>query len=446
MATLIFLGIAALVALAAFALAVAWVRRYPPVGVVLVALILIPLWELQYPPPIVTFSGLSVYPADLITLVLFAVGALEFAQLRANLGGWLAPWVLFGVCIAVSLFLGVAAFGPGTAINAARVFLYFFFAMTWALAVRPDRLRLHTVSLVLGWALVLVALYHGFSYGFGGPASSTAISNGFVQSGRVLIGTQAMVLLLCAATVFLGRSRLGKVRSQFSAISSLVFGGVVLIAQHRSVWISCAVGMVAVFIWSGRKEARRRAFVLLAIGAWLALVGWAFGFLDGSEWVGEASSTKTYDWRTSGWRALITQAIARGPFNVVFGDPFGGSASLRQVGTGQMTSVSAHNWYLDLFLNLGVIGLITLLLIFVAALAKSRPLPSIWTFSLAAIAAYSWAYSVEWYLAPWFGAAVTMSLRRVGTVEGSFPKPADPVAGDRGSADRYAAVSGPAHR
>jgi hypothetical protein len=411
MAELILLGTAALVALVAFAIAVAWVRNYPPIGVVLVALLLIPLWELQYPPPIVTFSGLSVYPADLITLVLFAVGALEVAQLRANLGGWLAPWVLFGVCIAVSLFLGVAAFGPGTAINAARVLLYFFFAMTWALAVRPDRLKLHTVSLILGWALVLVAMYHGFRYGFGGPASATSIGDGIVQSGRVLIGTQAMALLLCAATVFLEPSRLGKDRSQFSAISSLVFVAVVLIAQHRSVWISCALGMVAVFIWSGRKQAQRRAFALLAFGAWLALVGWTVGILDGSEWVGEATNANTYDWRTSGWHFLITQAMTRGPVAVVFGDPFGGTALLRRVGSGQMTSVSAHNWYVDVFLSLGIIGLMSLLLILFAALGKSRAFPSIWTFSLAAIVAYSWAYSVEWYLAPWIGAAITASLQ-----------------------------------
>ncbi len=422
MAALMFLSIVALAALVMFALAVAWVRRYPSIGLGLVCLFIVTLWERQYPPPILTLSTLNIYPADLITLVLFAVGVLELTQLRANLGGWFVPWVLFGVCIAVSLLVGVAAFGPGTAVNEARGLLYFFFAMTWALAVRPDRLSLHTFSLVLGWALVLVALYHGVRFGFGSAGSFATAGDGSIRNGRVLIASQALALLLCAATTFLGSSGAVKVRSQFSGGSSLVFGAVAVIAQHRSVWGAGAVGILTVLIWSRRRRARQQGFVLLMLGVWVALVGWSSGILEGSEVLESASSRNTYDWRTAGWQGLISQAVARGPLTVVAGEPFGGSGFLRQMPTGELISVSAHNWYVDIFVSLGIIGLIALFPMLVSALVKSRALPSIWMFSLAATAAYGWAYSPDWFVAPWLGAAITLSLRGGRITDGSVAK------------------------
>ncbi len=411
MTALIFLGIVAFATLVAFGLAVAWVRRYPPAGVGLICLVLLTLWELRRPVPIVTLSGLNVYAADLVVLVLGVAGALEVTQLRANLGGWLVPWALFGICIAVSLLVGITAFGPGSAVNAARSLLYFFGAMTWALAVRPDRLRLDTVSLFIGWALVLLALYHGVRFGFGGPGTVISVEYFGVQNGRVLIAAQAMALLLCSATLLLGTTGSAKGRSQFSVFSSLVFGGVAVIAQHRSVWAAATLGVAAVWLWSPRRRARKKAFILLVLATWVGLIGWLSGALVGSDWFASVSSGDTYDWRTSSWQNLISQAIARGPFTVLFGDAFGSGAFLRQIPNGAWTTVSSHNWYVEIFVSLGVIGLVALFPMVVSALVKSRALPAIWTFLLAAVATYGWAYFVPWYLAPWLGAAITMSLQ-----------------------------------
>lgn len=427
MAALILFSTAALAlaALAMFALLVALVRRHPPVGLGLICLLLLPLWETPHLPPILTLSTLNIYPSDLATLVFFVVGVLEVKQLRANLQGWLVSWVFFGVCIAVSLLVGVASYGPGTAVNAARDLMYFFFAMTWALAVRPDRLSLRSFSLVLGWALVFVALYHGIRYGLGGATSIVSAGDGVFRTGRVLIAAQAMALLLCAATVFLGPSGSGKFRSQFSAFSSFIFGGVVVIAQHRSVWAAGALGMLAVLIWS--RPRRAQVFVLLVLGTWVALVGWSSGFLAGSDLAESALDRNTYSWRTLGWQILISEAVARGPWAVFAGDPFGGSAFLRQMPTGGLISTTSHNWYVDIFVSLGILGLMALFPMLVYAGVKSRALPSIWMFTFAAIAVLGWSYSVDWYFAPWLGAAITLSLRGARITEGSTAK-LDPLS------------------
>jgi hypothetical protein len=411
MAGLVYFSIVALAALVFFALGVAIVRRHPPVGIGLVGLILVTIWELPDLPPIIVVSGLSVYPADAVTLLLLVVAVLEASQLKENMRGWLVPWMFFGALIAASLLRGVAAFGLGIAVNESRMVVYFFLAMTWALAVRPDRLKLRTVSLVLGWALVLVAAYHGVVYGVHGAVSAVSIDGDLVQTGRVLVGPQAMALLLCAGTVFLSPSSTARVRRQFDALSSVAFLGIVVIAQHRSVWAAGALGMITVLIWSGRREARNRVVVFLVAGAWLGLVGWISGILDslGSGLFESASDLRTYAWRTSSWQYLIADAVAKGPEAVFVGEPFG-TGYLRQIYTGTWATNSAHNWYVTVFVRFGILGLTTLTGMLMAAFVKSRSRPALCTFVLVAVATYGWAYQFDWFLAPWLGAALTVSL------------------------------------
>ena len=424
MTALIFLSLFGIAALFMLVLAVAFVRHYPPAGIGLACLVLILLWEVPYPPPIVELSGLNIYPADAATLVLMTVGVLELPQLRANLRGFIFPWFFFGATIAVSLISGIVEFGIGTAVNEARGLVYFFFAMTWALAVRPDRLRLRDVSMVLGWSLVLVALYHGVKHGIGSPSSWVSVGDGELQTGRLLVASQGAALLLCGAVVFLGLPGSVKVHRQFSALSSIVFLGVAVLAQHRSVWAAGALGMVAVLILTGTGQARHRVFILTGASIWLVLLGWSAGFLDGmgAELL-ELTDTRTYNWRTASWQVLISEAIANGPATILVGQPFG-SGYLRQLDTGKWTSVTAHSWYVTVFLRLGIVGLVAYLAILIPALMKSRAKGSVWTFIIVAVSVYSWSYMVDWYLAPWLGAAVTVSLGSGGITQEPISKSA----------------------
>lgn len=426
MAALAFSSITALAALVGFAMAVALVRRFPPIGIALIALIVIPLWDRPalFRSPIVSLSGASFYIADMVAIVLFAAGLLQLSQLRANLRAWFVPWTLFGAFIAVALIRAVLSDGPASGFNSARMLLFFFWAMTWVMGVRPDRLRLSTGSLVLGWVLVVVALYHGVKYGFGGANSlSIRFDDGYGQTGRVLVAPQSLILLLCAAILILGRSRSGKSGPPFYLISALVFAGIVVIAQHRSVWAAGVAGSIAVMIWSARTRARKQLFVQLALGGGVLLVAGSFGLLSESAIAGSASDRQTMEWRSTGWRILISEAVARGPVSIVFGEP-SASTFYRELNTRQFTSVSAHNWYLDILLYVGALGALLLVAVLVSALVKSREVSAAWTFVLAAVAAYGLGYSVEWYVAPWLGAAIVGSLGvgRIAETTGTPPR------------------------
>lgn len=405
-------GVLALAAFVSFALAVGLVQRYPLAAMGLVALVIVPLWEVPVTAALFAFAGVNVTATDVITLILFVVGVLEFKQLRINLQGWLIPWLSLGVLIALSLLRGVAAYGLEQAANEARGFVWVYFAMTWALATRPDRLKLHTVSLVLGWMLVLVALYHLVEHGLGSPTTVVLRADGSWGPNRILVAAQAEALLLCAGTVFLRTVNSGKGRPGLVG-SSLVFLSIVLISQHRSVWIAAVVGMTAVLLISAsagraRARARSRAFALLAAGASLAFVGWVLGSA-GNQAIGSVANSATFDWRTSGWQALVSDAIARGPVVVAIGDPFGGGF-LRTIGH-DTTGVQPHNWYVGMFLRLGIIGVMVFAGMLAAAVWKSRARSSEWMFLLVAVAVYATAWAVDWFLTPWLAAAMVVSLR-----------------------------------
>lgn len=410
MKQLLFLLVFAPVAAVAFAMAVTLVRRNPLVGLGSAGLIVLFLWHVPNPPAIVTLSGLAVYPADVITVVLFTVGLLEVAQLRVNLRGWILLWWLFGLLIVLAMLRGISAFGPASAVNEARSLLYFFFTMTWVLATQPSRLRLPVFSLVLGWALVLVALYNAVTHGIG-YASSSVVLNGEMRTGRILISSQALVLLLCAGTVFLGTASPPGPARQRSVISAIVFLAVVVVTQHRSVWIATALAMAAVLVSSRRGRARSQIFVFLVVGTWFALLGWSFGFFESvsSELVDSALSTRTLDWRTNSWRSLVSQAFDNGLAVVIGGEPFG-SGFFRRIGGRGWSTGAAHNWYVAVFLRLGLSGLIVLGVILGAAFVRSRSVSAEWMFSLVAVGVYGFTYTVEWFMAPWLGAAVAVAL------------------------------------
>jgi hypothetical protein len=422
MVTLFGYGITAIAALILFAMAVALVKSKPNMGIMLAGLTVLPLWESSRPSPFVTISGLNVFPSDVITITLFAAGVLGFAQLRENLQGWLVPWSLFGTLVVASLIRGALMFGMGAAANESRTILWFFLAMTWALAVDPDRLRLHTASLILGWGLVAVAVYHGFRYGVGGASSWVYLADGTRKPARFLVADQALILLCSAGTVFLGPSGSEKVR-KWSAASAFVFMGVVVLAQNRSAWVAAGAGIVAVLIWSGQKQLRNRVLVTVVVTSWAVISVLLSGIVNpGSAFTRSASDFGTYEWRTLSWQTLVSEAIEKGPVAIATGEPFG-SGFLRKVGNGTWTTVGPHNWYVEIFLRLGIIGLILIVAMLIMAVAKSRATQPVWTFMPVAIAAFGWAYSVNWWVAPWLGAAMLASYRARRDTPANFETP-----------------------
>lgn len=314
--------------------------------------------ELADPLPAVELGGIAVNTEDVI-----------FALAMMVVLGWLlrgvalqAPQVLIALALVLVLFSilrGTPFFGFPAAVNEARETLYFigaallgsFAAVDAAARRRLMRGWLLLSSMlcaltVLRWLIVLTGLpFRGFWYEseFGGLRV-------LASNGGVVIAVGFVMLL---PRVLTGR-----------ALDSerLLAGGfavVVLLLQHRSVWAVLCIG-TALMVWEHRGQIDRR--LVAGVGMVCVLLGvLAVTVLDTGDIARQAStadaaSDRTWQWRVSGWTDLLETSGPAGPLEMAFGAPYGAGWE-RSVSAGFDVDVPPHNFYLEMLLRIGIVGL-----------------------------------------------------------------------------------------
>ncbi|MCB5291208.1 hypothetical protein BJQ90_00629 [Arthrobacter sp. SO3] len=383
-------------------------------------------------------GGYSIYLLDILSVALILVSVLNYRYLGHSIRSSRLLWAMLTLLFVAALARGIGSLGPNAAVNEARGFVTLASATLWALSLDWSSTRITGVvrkySLWLGWMLTLVATYHALRFGVGG-ASEFVDADGLDQTGRVLVSGQAMVLGLCA---IVSLHIWVETRRSFYLFSTLAFSAIVLVAQHRSVWIAIAAAWIAYALF-GQRHKRNMTLTVVIVAAWsVALVvasGVANGLLDQLQQSSE--NTSTYDARTWAWQYLIDEAINKGPETVLFGAPFGTGFG-RIEANGQYVTFQPHNIYVSIFLRLGVIGLVASALLVTGYLVKNLRERNNLAISLQiAIILYGWAYGPTWYF--FVFAAVSMvgvihfpasdnTSRAVPRAANSVPPPQSPSA------------------
>ncbi|MEU0217077.1 hypothetical protein ABZ281_19020 [Streptomyces sp. NPDC006265] len=336
--------------------------------------------------------GFAVLPSDLLAAcaVLVAVARLlqRGAPTRAELLLLLAVMCL----IAWSLQRGAGTFGLASAANDARVYFWQFFASALYVATAP--LHADRARVVVRLWLVTAAAYAALSLAGWANTGLHSVVDAATVGGQAydarpvparsaLVLAQSAVLLLCpwggnssasARTVEYGpggdrRGRKGRTtdggrRRILPALLCLVL---VVLLQHRTVWaiviVMAVVGWALVPARAGQRLACAAAALLSLCVVTLVFAAGMFGRV-GSVLAGSFLETQdensTFAWRVLGWQELL-----KGPKTLVewlLGSPFG-SGYDRWVG-GVVISVSPHDYYLHVLLRLGVVGLLTLLAVY----------------------------------------------------------------------------------
>jgi hypothetical protein len=325
-----------------------------------------------------------------------------------------------GALILVSLARGIAAVGVGTAVNDARQFLYVAGVMFWGYSqdwtTLASRARLLKFAVVSGWSLSGLAAFHIARYGLGGVSEFVTLSSG-LQTARPLVAAQALILTLSGLIVLGAAMRQRSGRLTCTGLVFVVFLG---LSQHRSVWLAALFAGVAAYVTVG-SPARRLLTRWVLLAGVLLLVPLIVG--PGGAVLGDLRSAVTdlgtYDARTFGWSSLIGRAWGEGPFTVFFGAPFGSGYERVEPGL-IVVSYNPHNWYVSIFLRLGVVGLVGYIAIIGAAIirgARERAGQSEWTAVLVGVSTYSWAYALDWHATVFLGVALAYCLRTAGSEE-----------------------------
>lgn len=408
-------------AVAAFAVLVTFMLGTPRVVLYGIGAFILIAWELPSTPAISSFGGISIYPEDVLfgamAIALAARSRQHVARLKGRPGAWLVVF-LFAF---MSLARGVGTFGVASAVNEFRATAYLIATTAWVLSYIDDdgfRRSFDRFLTALGWALVGLAVYHVSVRGLGSPDELVPLRGLTFQTSRPLVAGQAAVLAL------IGLARLVQKRP-WSAGAFLL---VAFLCQHRSVWAAMAGAFVLLAVASSPKVRARLAPALVLVPL-LTFVAWGVGLLGGLPTKIEyaLTSTGTIDGRTFAWTTLISRQNAMGFDSIMLGQPYG-SGFDRINALGNVESFAPHNWFVVLYLRLGLLATVLVAGMLGMALVRAmRARDDLLIAWMALLIVYCVPYNLTWYMAPFLAWGLSArSVHGVGVDQEAFER--EPVA------------------
>ena len=357
-------------AVAGAGILVAFSLRYVTFGAGLVMVVFLwRAWSIEPLPAIYDLSGINVYPEDIVfsVIALVATARLLHLGMRVYLRPPYLVWFFFGVLIMIAFFRGVVAYGPGAAGVEFRKFFYFFSGGLYFGSFSPLAVRINNLGkcwLCAAILLLLLVLIRWAMELLGLPVAEDWSSRG---SMRVLDAAEA--LFLAQALLICVYLRLGRGISPFLRSFAILLLPVLILLQHRTVWVALFVAFVAILWREGML--RKRLLMIISTGSVVMAVVMLLAFGDhGMEKLTDsATNLSTWEWRVSGWKALIGEHL-RNPLDVLIGKPFGAGYA-RVIGPyNNLVEVSPHNFYVELLLRVGLVGLLCLMSLYLILLRQ----------------------------------------------------------------------------
>jgi O-Antigen ligase len=345
------------------------VRRADVTAGLLIGSTLIDAFFARAVPSLTLPGDMRVGFTDIIaTLVLGAALARLLRMRRLNTyQRWL---ILFMVLLVLSLLRGVIAFGVQTSVNAFRLIEFWIAAALYFATLRPSPLVYNRIAKVWVWmtvplmAIVLarwMAVFTGVDVGvpreqFGADAAIRVLDGPYT-----FFLAQGFILTL----PFWRQDQ----RSQPIRILGILLLLIVVLLDRRTAWVALLAGMMTLMLHD-RRLGRRAIWAVVMI---LGVVIGAYSTLQIAATPGEplaqaASDTGSATWRVEGWVVLLSQ-WARSPLNWLTGEPFG-TSFLRRV-EGSEVAAGPHDFYIEILLRTGVLGLLALLALTVGLLVAT---------------------------------------------------------------------------
>ncbi|MEU2745309.1 O-antigen ligase family protein [Streptomyces collinus] len=328
--------------------------------------------------------GVRVYPTDILDVCAISVALVRVPRRNLKSHAGVAALLAMVVLTAWSTLRGAAAFGLQAAGNDSRTYFWHFLAITLYLATAPLSASLSRIVprawLATAAAYALLSVAGWADRGLHAANAHLAVDGVTVDSRPVpaaaaLVLAQAAMLLLApgasappAAGVPDRGGTASGLRVKGRHLTAFVFLVLVVLLQHRTVWVATAMMGLAWWVLRPARGGQRFASagagtLALCLVALLYAAG-AFGAIGGSltDSFKETQGTRsTFAWRMLGWQDLLE--APRTFVQWLIGAPFG-SGYERFIGGGLVT-VSPHDYYLHIMLRLGLVGLLALLVVYV---------------------------------------------------------------------------------
>jgi hypothetical protein len=341
--------------------------------------------------PSVGVGPLQLGPLDLLTWSLLGAALLRGCAHRRWAWPLLALLALYGLNIARS----ITQFGLGGADLEFRSELAVLSCALFAASLSARHIEgasrdiRRLSSFYVGLAAVRWILLTA------GLADGAAWTNEVFGVPRVLNSAETLTVLigLFITLWFWWEGR--PVRAPITSVTA--FAIVVLVAQHRSVWVAGALGVVVLV---AKTKARGRQRTALLAGALLVTVavnlagqGLLGGFGDSISTA--ASDARTWEWRQERWETVWDEHSSRGLESLTVGSTYGTPWVVEEASGGER-SVSPHSYYVRILVRLGAVGALAFFGLVLSLLAVALRSRSPWASLFASLTVVQLAFFVPY--------------------------------------------------
>jgi hypothetical protein len=369
-------------------------------------------------------GSLHLDPSDVVSIGLLAAGLIRFSRRLGGPGLFRILALAFITIFAFNLAQGVFLFGFFSASNEGRSFVGELLSLLYFATIPTDTVTIKKLTktyLAYGIVLVGVAILHYVGLNIG-SSYDLAVTWEDAEKNRALPSAAAEAIALC---FLLSMGWITHRQSpRFFRYLPAVFGGMVVLLQHRTVWVVLIV-CAASLPFIDRRMARRLIPIAVLTGClafFLAL--WVYGKKSSASDQFEDSSTNlgTWGWRVETWDSLVFDEDQTF-FTALLGKPVGSPMLHYDAGLGIYESLPPHNEYVWLYLRVGIIGLVPFLIflmrpIFLLRAEQLRrpnsifPSPSTWSAVVIAVIVYGITYGFDPSVISLVGVATALLLRQ----------------------------------
>lgn len=306
----------------------------------------------------VDLGGLSIGLLDVLAALMLVIAAFRTIR-RVSIRSWeTVPWLLL-VLVCGNAVRGGREFPTQEVVNELRPWLYLIATVLFASLVPRVRAgrRLLVGGLVLYTAWLVGVAIAGFATTGVRTVTDMAYADGRLVDPRPVAASGGLVL---AEVLLLTAGCRGFFRRGWWWATLAVLGLLVVLLQHRTVWVAAIVAIAYLLAEAVRRggRARRIAIPVLAAGGVATFVIAVTGALRHTALAASTdnafSQGNTLSWRILGWQELLGERRSFG--DQLLGEPFGGG--FERVVDGVTLTVSAHSEYVATVLRLGLVGLL----------------------------------------------------------------------------------------
>jgi len=321
------------------------------------------------------FMGMNVRVMDVDIMAVLLITLLGFMSKTATLrlrGKLIGLYLLFVFIGAIGIARGLPAYGS-LALGEARYYIFSSLLIPFFLVyVKGPRSAAYLLA-----ATAIGAVIASFRDVFPMVVGQQAIER-FNASYSMLAGSMGFLILLSAITgeypndSFLHKFK--RYRSVFVLVL-IALGLIIIIASHRSVWLSTATGMFTLLYVSKKRIRYIGALIvilLLTIFAFIVINkltgGQSTAYVESkTDFIHGYKEDSTARWRVIMWQKEIENALE----TPILGRGFGNFAWNFDPSKQMWTKNWVHNQYIMLFSKIGLVGIFVYLSFWIGILARA---------------------------------------------------------------------------